>query len=306
MSEEKENKKTNNTVIALLVFVIMILCIGVGYLIGTNNNVKLESKKDTEIKKTGKDSINNKNEGKWKSIGTDISKVQNVYDELYNYIYKSSRVNGGYSFYDKELISIAADQFKEEDFTDIEKDQYGYTYHAKVDKAKVDKILEKYFGNQYNYDYNLNRNVGLSNEQIISDWKTLGGGNLYSVLNYDKGTKKFIIYYHGADGTSGPEAQITTRKIIDVFEKDDSIKVIEKAIYYTTDYSNKDIYYNVFANPSHTLYLGAKKFAIEGIENQKLTVDDYLDVAGTITSIYKKDSNGNYIFVSSEILDKPL
>ena len=306
MNESKENKKTNNSVIVLLILVIMVLCIGVGYLIGTNNNVKLESKKDTEIKEIVKEDKDIKNDGKWKSIGTDISKVQNVYDELKNYIYKSSRVNGGYSFYDKELISIAANHFKEENFTDIEKDQYGYTYHAKIDKAKVDKVLEEYFGNQYNYDYNLNRNVGLSNEQIISDWKTLGESTLYSVLNYDKETKKFIIYYHGADGTSGPEAQITTRKIIDVLEKDDLIKVIEKVIYYTADYSNKDITYDVFANPSHTLYLGAKRFAIEGIENQKIIVDDYLDVAGTITSIYKKDSNGNYIFVSSEILDKPL
>ena len=50
MKESKDNKKTNNSVIALLILVIMILCIGVGYLIGTNNIVKLDSEKVEESK----------------------------------------------------------------------------------------------------------------------------------------------------------------------------------------------------------------------------------------------------------------
>lgn len=54
MNESKESKKTNNSIIALLILVIMVLCVGVGYLIGNNqaerqnNKTIVETKNDTK------------------------------------------------------------------------------------------------------------------------------------------------------------------------------------------------------------------------------------------------------------------
>jgi len=253
-----------------------------------NNNVeKLNPIEDKNVSKTEE----KKPESNWKSLGTDISKVEDVYNELYNYIYQFGRSNGGKSFYSSELFSIAANHIKEEELMDKQMDQIGYGYTAKISREKIDATLERYFGNNYQYDYHLKRR------------NALGIGMLFSILGYDENTKQFEVIYHGADGTSGPSPKIVTRKIEEVFEKDDYVKVVERAIYISSESLANEMYYEIFANPSRSIYIGFRTFNHQGIENQEINVDEFKNEASVITSLYKKGKDG-YYFVSSEILDR--
>ena len=109
-----------------------------------SNPTQEEKKEETNEEK--KEEKPAKVESEWRSIGTDISKVKDAYDVLINYTYSSNRARGGLSFFDEELISIALTRVNEEDFTDIEKDEYSYVYYAKLSRDKVDSILKKIFG----------------------------------------------------------------------------------------------------------------------------------------------------------------
>ncbi len=333
IKEEKENKKNNhisNKYAKEIVFLIIFLILLAGCAGWFGN--KLFSKSDTDVKEEKKETTNcldfysdpvpaqeeiteeNKDEKKeekpakveseWRSIGTDISKVKDAYEVLQNYTYSSNRARGGLSFFDEELISIALTRVNEEDFTDIEKDEYSYVYYAKLSRDKVDSILKKIFGTNYSYDYSLNKNKGVDYKKQAT-YRSLGTGYLYTALTYEEESRNFIIYYAGGDGTTGPRPKITRRKVSEVFEKDDMIKVVERVIYTDTYSYSKDIHYSVYANPSHTIYLDSKTFLEETIENEEINVDDYKE-AGVITSIFKKDETGNYIFISSELSNKPL
>ena len=233
-----------------------------------------------------------KQNSSWKSLGTDISKVKEIHDDLAPYTYRFNRSRGGKSFYSYELLSLAAKNIKEEDLTDKQLDQNNYTYKAKISRDKVDATLNKYFGDNYQYDTKLSRN------------NSLGGGILFSIISYDDETKQFGVYYHGTDGTSGPRPKIVNRKVQEVFEKDDMIKVIEKIIYVNGRSMNDSMYYEIYADPGHSMFITSKTFKIEGIENQEINVDEF-DAASVLTSIYKKGNDG-YYFVSSDISDKAL
>ena len=326
--EEKEidkKKSSNHNKYAVEIVCLIVLLILLGGCAGwygnklfskSDKNVKEEKTSTTncldfysepvqeESKEENKEEKPAKVESEWRSIGTDISKVKANYDLLQDYTYSSSRARGGLSFFDEELFEVALRQINENDLTDIEKDANSYVYYAKLSRDKVDSILKKTFGTNYNYDYSLNKNKGVDYKNWNS-YRALGHGYLYSALTYEEDTKNFIVYYGGGDGTTGPSPKITKRKVSEVYEKDDMIKVVERVIYLDSFSSSKDIHYSIYANPAQTIYLGYKRFEEEGIENKEINVDEYKE-AGVITSIFKKDENGNYIFVSSELSNKPL
>lgn len=256
-------------------------------------------------------------ESEWKSLGTDLSKVQDIYDVVNEYSYIANRARGGYSFYDREIFNIVANHLPTNDMEKVKTFENTWIYYATIPEEQIFNVIKKYFGDSYNVDAALNYDFGTVEECINNHIqsrnsypenrkvKELGNGNMFSIIGYSKTEKKFIIYYYGADGTSGPRPKIEKEKVVSVYEKDDIIKVEQKAIYISNQSFNDSQYYTIFSNPAHTLYLDGKTFSIEGIENQVISVDDYPDAA-TITSIYKRRDDGTYYFVSSEISDKLL
>ena len=257
-----------------------------------------------------------KQESEWKSLGTDISKIQDIFDVVNPYSYSANRARGGLSFFDRELFGIAASHISKSDVEKVRDAGNSYVYYGTVSEEKIFSIIYNYFGDSYNVDASLNYDYGTVDECIsnydaaknsghYNDYRVLGNGYLFSIVGYSKTEKKFIVYYYGADGTSGPQPKIETKKVVAVYEKDDIIKVEQRAIYITSSSHNDSVYYEIFSTPQHSIYLGSRNLKYEGIENQVISVDDY-PLAATITSIYKRRDDGTYYFASSEISDKLL
>ena len=334
IKEEKENKKDNhisNKYAKEIVFLIIFLILLAGCAGWFGN--RLFSKSDTDVKEEKKETTNcldfysdpvpaqeegkeeNKDEKKeekpatveseWRSIGTDISKVKTNYELLKDYTYSASRARGGLSFFDEELFAVVLRQIKNEDLSDIEYEGPQHDlFWAKLSRNKVDSILKKTFGTNYNYEFSLNKNAGIDYKTATSI-RSLGRYGAYSIDTYLEASQNFIVHFGIWDGITGPMPKITNRKVSEVFEKDDMIKVVERVFYYDLDYYNNNVRVNVYGNPLHTIFLDGRTFPEDGVENKEVSVDEFKD-ASFITSIFKKDETGNYIFISSELSNKPL
>ena len=232
-----------------------------------------------------KEKNNTQQASTWKNIGTDLSKIEDIYTPLMTYTYTASRASGGYSFYNQELYSLALQSVKKEDLTELNEDVYMGTGYLKNDKIK--SILNKYFGENY----------------TLNPYGDLGGSFLFHMKSYDKEKDSFVVAY-GGDGTQGPDIRKILRKVMNVYEKENDIKVEEKVIYLSSMYGpSNNIYYSIYKNPAKTIYITEKNYSLDGIENEVINVVDYLDKASTLTSIYRKDTNGEYHFIGSEITD---
>ena len=304
----------------LILFVVVLFCVffGLGYALRDSKVVNQKEKKETnnsnstiedvtdcmpfyENNSSDSSTTDEVKESSWVNTGTDISKVKDVYNELQSYIYLSNRARGGLSFFEKELFSIAAKHINQDDITVTVKNDDDH-YYGTVSEDKVFSTLNYYFGDNYNIDKGLNYNPG--NCADINQFKGLGDGFGIYIMCHQQEAKQFTVYRSSAGFTSGPSPKIINRKIIGVYEKDDYVKVEEKVIYY--DSFEHKYFYSIYSNPSLSIYITQRVFDGNDIQNQTISVDDYLDDAGTLTSIYKRRDDGTYYFVSSEISDKSI
>lgn len=324
--DKKKNRNHNKYAVEIVCLIVLLILLGgcAGWygnklFSKSDKNVKEEKNATTncldfysepvpvqeESKEENKEEKPAKVESEWRSIGTDISKVKANYDLLQDYTYSSSRARGGLSFFDEELFEFVLRQVSKSDFTDIEySDQSSDIYYAKLSRNKVDGVLKKTFGTNYNYGYSLNKNAGIDYKSETT-YRSLGFYMGYSIKTYDAISQNFIVYSGIWDGITGPMPKITKRKVSEVYEKDDVIKVVERVFYYDLDYYNNTVRVNVYGNPLHTIFLGSRTFPEDEVAYKEVSVDEFED-ASVITSIFKKDENGNYIFVSSELSNKPL
>lgn len=238
--------------------------------------------------------------GEWKSLGTDISKVKDVYDVLEEYTYSFERKSGGLSFSSKELLEIAVWNIKWADLKNVHEDSFSGNKTGILSMDVVDKNLKKYFGNNYKLDTSIFDGSNDIYDNNIYEW--------FEFPSYNAETKEIsVLTKGGTDGYGttgqGPSPTFITRKVVDVSELNDELKVIEKAIYIkflNYSYSDHSSVYSI-CKFSNNNCIDELEINDSEAHLYTISVDDYIDQASTITSLYHKAEDGSYYFVSSEI-----
>ena len=301
--EKQEEKKSGASIAAIIILVLVIICfvVYIAYDKGYIFKSKQTKEKSTPVEKDNKSKKEDKTieptSGEVKEIDLDDSRFIGIYKKLAKYTYSMNRENGYKSFSDKDLATIAIKNFKESDFekTSDKDKESGYTYY----KFKGDTIV-KHLKNYFKSDVTINKEK-ISDLFVATNVNFDGSG--MQIKSYDKDKDEYKVTFGGIGGTSGPSPKITARKIISAEKKEDgSIKVVEKAIYYTSTTFNDDMYFNIYSDPSNNYSIDGKHFKVSNVTNEKIDVNDYSDKASTITHIFKLDKEtGDYYFASSVI-----
>ena len=303
IQNQNNNKKGKGSVVTIILLILIIL--GLVAYIAYDKGLILKDK--TETKENNAINEDNTNTRATKDIALDDSKFIDIYNKLSKYTYKMNRENGYDSFLDKELATIGLKQFKESDFTETEEKDQGQQSYYTFNSSTLIKYLKDYFGSE----------VKVNNEKLVGHYVATNvnfNGSGMRIISYD-GKDTFKVSFSGIGGTSGPQPRINERKLISAKEIGDKIVVEEKAIYIDTnyDYSNNKINYTIYGEPESTIgirYDDHYRISIdyktfnndEGLNNQSINIDNYLDKASTITHIYKLNKETNkYYFVSSSI-----
>lgn len=298
-----EEKKKGGLVLKLILVVILLVVFAIAGWFGNEyyrNNVKSE-KSDVEK------ALNNKDKDDWNDLGTDISKVKDVYEVVKTYTQEKSRSDGGKSFYSGELLQIALSKLNSDEVvkTDekIEADAWGYRPSVfTISKKTIENKLKPYFNDNFEIDYD-SLLKQLLPYQLPYDIST-GEGSGMSLISHDENNIKFTLA--GLGGSSGPQAKVEDRKVENVSENGELLKIVEKKIYTTSSYVQKSdgqyIDYSIYSDPNKKIYIGNLSARDTEIGSKTISVDDYKEYASTITSLYKKNKEtGKYYFLSSEI-----
>lgn len=293
--EEKniDNVKRENNFLKILLFVLLALIIGVSCWFGSKYYYdSLSTEKNSSSEKNDNNSKSDKSD-EWKSIGKDITKLGKTYEYVNPFLYNVNRTNSK-SFNDKELFMIGLKSLGTNDFIKTsEKDAWGYFYYS-LSNEKILNCLDSIFGN----NYSLNPSAMIESSFEISADVHIPDGNGMTIISYDDNSKNYKVRFSGIGGTTGPSPVVTTRVLNNVYEKNNQIKVEEKAIYVKTDGFNSKVYGDYQMTGE---VLKEFNYTADTANNVIIDVNDFLDKAGTITSIYEKTSNGNYIFISSNL-----
>ena len=296
--EKKEEKKKGASVAAIIILVLII--IGFIVYIAYDKGYIFKSKQTKEkstIVEEDKDKNKNIEPSKKENIDKEDPRFMGIYKDLSNYTYSMNRENGYNSFSDKDLATISIKNFKESDFEKTnEKDKDNNLTYYKFKGDKIIGYLKKYFSN----DVTINKEK--LNDLFVSTNVNFEGSGM-QIKEYDKDKDEYTVTFAGIGGTSGPSPKITARKIISATKQEDgSIKVVEKAIYYTSTTFNDDMYFNIYSDPSNNYNIDGKHFKVSNVTNEKIDVNDYINNASTITHIFKLNKEtGNYYFASSVI-----
>lgn len=299
--KKQEEKKSGASAAAIIILVVIIIgfMVYIAYDKGYIFKSKQTKEKSTPVETNKKENKENKTveptSGEAKEIDLDDSRFIGIYKKLQKYTYSMNRENGYKSFSDKDLATIAIKSFKEADFEKTSEKDNGSTYY----KFKGDTII-KHLKNYFKSDVTINKEK-LSDLFVATNVNFDGSG--MQIKSYDKDKDEYKVIFGGIGGTSGPSPKITARKIISATKQEDgSIKVVEKAIYYTSTIFNDDMYFNIYSDPSNNYNIDGKHFKVSNVTNEKIDVNDYSDKASTITHIFKLDKEtGDYYFASSVI-----
>lgn len=285
-----QNNRRNTFVFVLAALLIVGLSVACGwfansYFANSHENTDKSNNNDTD------EGIIEKTESKeWVSLGTDISKVRDVYEKVSRFIYKKSRPDGGLSFgvdeyNNDEMISFLASCLSVSDLDDTSSLFDGAITKGFLSYEKAQVILTKYFDKKFTIDTNYDR----------------GTPNINGIAYFDKDRNAYVVNFGPSGITTGPEPKTILRQVAEVLEANDEIKIIEKAIYVSSKGDSENVTYEVYADPGEKISIERISDSYENISNYTITVSDYLDKAATITSYYHKAEDGTYYFVSSEI-----
>ncbi|MBP3799990.1 MAG: hypothetical protein ILA19_03300 [Bacilli bacterium] len=299
--KKQEEKKSGASAAAIIILVVIIIgfMVYIAYDKGYIFKSKQTKEKSTPVETNKKENKENKTveptSGEAKEIDLDDSRFIGIYKKLQKYTYSMNRENGYKSFSDKDLATIAIKSFKEADFEKTSEKDNGSTYY----KFKGDTII-KHLKNYFKSDVTINKEK--LNDLFVATNVNFDGSGM-QIKSYDKDKDEYKVIFGGIGGTSGPSPKITARKIISATKQEDgSIKVVEKAIYYTSTIFNDDMYFNIYSDPSNNYNIDGKHFKVSNVTNEKIDVNDYSDKASTITHIFKLDKEtGDYYFASSVI-----
>ena len=219
MKKSKDNKKTNNSVIALLILVIMILFIGVGYLIGTNNIVKLDSEKVEESEILEK--IDNKSEIVVLNVNDEV--VTSSMDKILNFGFQCNNLERYANDKKYESSNIS----NQDAYTMVEFKEFKNKNISTITLDEYTKAVQKYLGKDYIFN---------PDEIDIS-------GYYCNQYIYDKETKTFTSQETTCGRTCGPGASY---QVIKAIEKDGQLEISISVVFsdgnkYYSDYQKTNV-----------------------------------------------------------------
>ena len=289
MEEERavEEKKKKGTGKNIIIVVLTIIIIGLlGFITYDKNILGIKDKlspKHTIEQETRKEKEEKEEE---------LSLTDESFLGLYKYT--EDRSNGYKSFSAKELGQAVIHEVKVEDITMLEeKSNIGYPY-CTFKASIIENKLKEVFGPKVGIDKN--GMIGISGENI-------NGG--FQVESYDKETDTFRCRTYPTGHVSGPSPKTTERALTKAVKKGDTITVTERVIYLKSESTKEVATYHIYSDKSYSNEIDTKTIDNtdwKNIENLVITVEDYLEKAGTIIYTYQLNKDtGNYYFVSSSI-----
>ena len=216
-------------------------------------------------------------------------------EELYGYVKVTSHSEKNYYFYSQPELTLSTfdDNNKhhfafrlldKKDFK-IKKSSSCGTYTVKPEAYR--KAMEKYFGPDVQYEPDEWLFLVYSRPELLAKC------SLVSV--YYNPTKNI---YHGVFAYEGsaPEVLPIYTKLISAIKLDDTIVLTQKYIFTTTEYGDKTTY-KIFADLTTEILLET----FDGENAPQISIEDYLDKAGTIDFTFKLGVDNQYYFYSSEL-----
>ncbi len=292
---EQNGQKGRKVFISIIVLLILIILGMIGYFLYDKGMIlNQETKKEVQKEK--------ESSSKEEEISINDAKFATIYQVLSPFTYENNRENGYQSFTGAELAFISVVDLIEDNFTKTqENDSWGIPYYT-LPANILDQHLKTYFDDKVSFE----RSSFVGSSFQLKNVNFNGSG--MSIVSYDSTSDTFKVRFSGVGGTSGPMPNITKRKIIKATQKGDTITLVEKAIYYTSDSGFNEIekknyfHYSIYKEPAKLTLLQTLQFDDDSIQNATISVDDYLDKTSTITQTYKfnKESN-HWYFASSKI-----
>ena len=180
----------------------------------------------------------------------------------------------------KDIDKLSLSWFTYEKFYDNHK--YDNTTDTTISEDIVKKMARTIFGPDNTYT-------------MVDFYGTSCGSAL---LTYDSTNKQFNIPVGGCGGTGWYPEYLT--EIVEAYEENDEIIIMKKVLYieYKAQGDNQDLVYADLYNSESKEKTIKTDIAQEEFDNIKT---NYLDAGDTYKFIFKKQSDGNYCFYSSEL-----
>lgn len=284
---KNKKKKKNNKNLSLIFVILMALVFGVVVFLLSS------------LFFSGSKTNNNKNQEKKESIGINDKNVKKLYSYItygpnnnrYTLFIKQKKVEqDSISNLDKYLYAmqfITKDDVLEKDINNTK------TYYIK--SSVIKNAIKKMYGNNIKY-------TETSEVPIVLDF-TVDNKNK-GTMTYDNSLDGYILSLTDLSQNQEEIIKPHYEKLKSAEYKDnDSINIKESIIYVTYKKNEDNSYsYKVYSDYEHTILIdNVENISLEQLQKTPITINDYKDIATTITYNFKLDDNNNYYFNSSSI-----
>ena len=282
-----KSKKKNNKNLSLIFVILIALVFGVVVFLLSS------------LFFSGSKTNNNQNQGKKESISINDKNVKKLYSYItygpnnnrYTLFIKQKKVEqDSISNLDKYLYAmqfITKDDVLEKDINNTK------TYYIK--SSVIKNAIKKMYGNNIKY-------IETSEVPIILDF-TVDNKNK-GTMTYDNSLDGYILSLTDLSQNQEEIIKPHYEKLKSAEYKDNNSINIKESIIYVTYKKNEDnsYSYKVYSDYEHTVLIdNVENISLEQLQKTPITINDYKDIATTITYNFKLDDNNNYYFNSSSI-----
>lgn len=282
-----KSKKKNNKNLSLIFVILIALVFGVVVFLLSS------------LFFSGSKTNNNQNQGKKESISINDKNVKKLYSYItygpnnnrYTLFIKQKKVEqDSISNLDKYLYAmqfITKDDVLEKDINNTK------TYYIK--SSVIKNAIKKMYGNNIKY-------IETSEVPIILDF-TVDNKNK-GTMTYDNSLDGYILSLTDLSQNQEEIIKPHYEKLKSAEYKDNNSINIKESIIYVTYKKNEDnsYSYKVYSDYEHTVLIdNVENISLEQLQKTPITINDYKDIATTITYNFMLDDNNNYYFNSSSI-----
>lgn len=282
-----KSKKKNNKNLSLIFVILIALVFGVVVFLLSS------------LFFSGSKTNNNQNQGKKESISINDKNVKKLYSYItygpnnnrYTLFIKQKKVEqDNISNLDKYLYAmqfITKDDALEKNINNTK------TYYIK--SSVIKNAIKKMYGNNIKY-------IETSEVSIVLDF-TIDNKNK-GTMTYDNSLDGYILSLTDLSQNQEEIIKPHYEKLKSAEYKDNNSINIKESIIYVTYKKNEDnsYSYKVYSDYEHTVLIdNVENISLEQLQKTPITINDYKDIATTITYNFKLDDNNNYYFNSSSI-----
>ena len=282
-----KSKKKNNKNLSLIFVILIALVFGVVVFLLSS------------LFFSGSKTNNNQNQGKKESISINDKNVKKLYSYItygpnnnrYTLFIKQKKVEqDSISNLDKYLYAM---QFITKD--DVLEKNINNTKTYYIKSSVIKNAIKKMYGNNIKY-------IETSEVPIILDF-TVDNKNK-GTMTYDNSLDGYILSLTDLSQNQEEIIKPHYEKLKSAEYKDNNSINIKESIIYVTYKKNEDnsYSYKVYSDYEHTVLIdNVENISLEQLQKTPITINDYKDIATTITYNFKLDDNNNYYFNSSSI-----